>query len=74
MIKTKPIKPKPCAHCGSIFRPQSMAQSVCSPICAIRYVRAQKKAEIKQVKDRKAAIKTIPELKSMLQIVLGIRI
>ena len=37
-------------------------QTVCSPICASKLVKAVKKEENERTKARKAAIKTIPEL------------
>jgi hypothetical protein len=39
-----------------------MGQRVCSPRCAGRYVKEQKKAEAADTKARKAAMKTIPQL------------
>jgi hypothetical protein len=39
-----------------------MGQRVCSPICAARLVKSDKKAERVQTKSRKEAIKTIPQL------------
>lgn len=53
---------KPCAHCQTPFTPQRMGQRVCSPRCAGRYVKEQKKAEAVQTRERKAAMKTIPQL------------
>lgn len=53
---------KPCAHCKTPFTPQRMGQRVCSPRCAGRYVKAQKKAEIATTRERKAALKRIPDL------------
>ena len=53
---------KPCAHCQTPFNPQRMGQRVCSPRCAGRLVKEQKKAEAVQTRERKAALKTIPQL------------
>jgi hypothetical protein len=53
---------KSCAHCQTSFQPQRMGQRVCSPICAARLVKSDKKAERVQTKSRKEAIKTIPQL------------
>ena len=53
---------KPCAHCQTPFNPQRMGQRVCGPLCASRYVKAAKKAEAVQTRERKAALKTIPQL------------
>lgn len=61
-------KPKPCAHCESMFTPVRPMQAVCSPICAARKVRADKVQERKDVKSRKEAIKTIPQLIKEAQI------
>jgi hypothetical protein len=59
------LKPKVCQHCGSDFMPQRLMAKVCSPICATRLVKAEKKAEkIKnsqeraQFKARKEKLKT----------------
>jgi len=68
VISTKPPKPKSCAHCGCNFTPARAMQNVCSPVCAGRLVRAQKKADREQVKARKEAIKTIPQLIKEAQI------
>lgn len=61
VIRTE-LKEKPCSHCGSRFRPWSSTQTVCSPICASKKVRADKKRERQEIRERKAAIKTIPDL------------
>ena len=53
---------KTCKHCGSTFNPCRPMQSVCSPNCASRLVKATKKAEIKTTRARREAIKTIPQL------------
>jgi len=68
MNSTKPPRLKACAHCGSNFHPRLPMQRVCSPVCAGQLVRAQKKAEREQVKVRKEAIKTIPDLIKEAQI------
>lgn len=61
MIRSEP-KPRPCDHCQSSFTPARPMQRVCSPICASRLVRAKKAKEREEVKKRKEAIKTIPQL------------
>lgn len=61
MIRTE-LKEKPCAHCGSTFMPARLMQSVCSPICASQKVRQDKKREREELRERKAAIKRIPDL------------
>lgn len=53
---------KSCAHCQTPFTPQRMGQRVCSPRCAGRYVKAEKKAERAETRARKAALKRIPDL------------
>lgn len=59
---------KPCAHCQTPFTPQRMGQRVCGPLCASRYVKAAKKAEAVQTRERRAAMKTIPQLIKEAQI------
>jgi hypothetical protein len=56
------IKPKECRQCGASFIPFRFAAKVCSPICARRYVAETKKIEKATTKQRKEAIKTIPQL------------
>lgn len=53
-----------CANpsCGSEFTKQRMGQRVCSPSCALKAVRHDKKEERKTIKARKEAIKTIYDL------------
>ena len=53
---------KPCAHCSTPFTPQRMGQRVCGPLCASRYVKAAKKAEAVQTRERKAALKPLRDL------------
>ena len=55
-------KPRPCSHCAKPFVPVRSMQSVCSPRCAAQKVKKQKAEERAQVKTRKEAIKTIPQL------------
>lgn len=55
-------RPKECRHCGTRFYPLRPMQSVCSPICASRFVKEAKKQERQDVKVRKEAIKTIGQL------------
>jgi hypothetical protein len=59
---TTELREKTCKTCLAKFMPVRPMQSVCSPICASRKVKADKKAERQQIKSRKEAIKTIPEL------------
>jgi len=62
---------KPCAHCQTPFTPQRMGQRVCGPLCASRYVKAAKKAEAVQTRERKAALKRIPDLIREAQVVFN---
>lgn len=55
------MKPDPIAECSQCSRPfmrRSTLHRVCSPLCAVRSVRAQKKAERADTKRRKEAAKT----------------
>lgn len=51
-----------CDQCDGPFWPARAMQRVCSPVCAGRLVKAKKQAERATVKQRKEAIKTIPDL------------
>lgn len=62
------MKDKTCKHCGGCFVPARALQSVCSPICASRLVKAAKKEEAERTKARKAALKRIPDLIKEAQI------
>lgn len=53
---------KQCTQCPRLFSPMSSMQSVCGPSCALKKVRATKKAEIATTRARKQALKTIPQL------------
>lgn len=63
---TPTLKEKTCAQCGTQFRPFSSTARVCSPVCASRWVKAEKKAknsqERAQFKERKEKLKRIPDL------------
>jgi len=52
---------KECKHCGTRFQPIRPMQSVCSPICASRLVKAAKKEEKERDKARKEKLKRIPD-------------
>jgi hypothetical protein len=58
---------KSCAHCQTSFQPQRMGQRVCSPICAARLVKSNKKAERVQTQARKEAIEPIKKVKAAAQ-------
>ena len=55
-------KPRACKQCSSMFTPTRPLAYICSPSCANKYVKSQKSAERIQTKQRKEAIKTIPDL------------
>jgi hypothetical protein len=57
-----PPKARPCKQCGTLFTPARPMQSVCSPKCAAGKVKKDKADERSQIKSRKEAIKTIPQL------------
>ena len=69
MVRQKKPKPKTCRHCKSKFFPRTTTQVVCSTSCAIQYSKHQsaKQAERQAIADRKAhrerkaALKGIPE-------------
>lgn len=62
------IKAKTCAHCGKTFQPWSSTQKVCSTLrCAQGYAKSLRKKEKADTRARKAAIKTLPELKKEAQ-------
>jgi len=60
------LKVKTCTHCSREFVPARPLQNVCSALCASRLVRARskqkKEADRVQVRERKAALKRIPDL------------
>lgn len=55
-------KPRPCKQCSTLFVPARPMQAVCSPKCAHKKVKQDKAEERAQVRTRKEAIKTIPQL------------
>lgn len=62
---------KQCSQCPRLFSPMNSMQSVCGPSCALKKVRAQKKAEIATTRERKAALKRIPDLIKEAQVVFN---
>jgi hypothetical protein len=62
-------KSKTCAYepCGRPFFPQRMGQIVCGPACAGRHVKAEKVRARTQLRTRKEALQTIPELIKLTQ-------
>lgn len=67
---TSVLKEKTCTgpDCGRLFMPVRPMQSVCSPACAGRKVRADKKREREEIRQRKAAIKSLRELLAETQV------
>ena len=59
---------KQCKVCAKPFTPMRPMQSVCSPVCAMKKVRSDKKQERESIKQRKEKIKTIPQLIKEAQI------
>lgn len=63
---TSTLRPKECRQCGTSFMPQRLMAQVCSPICAARFVKAEKKIknsqERAQFKARKEAAEPIKKL------------
>lgn len=55
-------RPRPCPVCSNGFVPVRPMQKVCSPRCAARKVKQDKADERAQVRTRREAIKTIPQL------------
>jgi hypothetical protein len=54
--------PKTCSQCPREFMPRSTTQRVCSQRCAMKVLKAKKAEERAQLKQRREAIKTIPQL------------
>ena len=52
---------KACKVCAKPFNPMRPMQSVCSPVCAMKKVRSDKKQERESIKQRKEKIKTRQE-------------
>jgi hypothetical protein len=59
---TRSLKQKNCEHCGSYFIPLRPMQQVCGPRCATRKVKADKAKGKAELRERKKALKTIPDL------------
>lgn len=65
------MKPKVCKVCGSGFIPLRAMASVCSPMCALKKVRADKAQGKRELRARKEAIKTLPELHKEAQAIFN---
>lgn len=48
------MKPRTCETCQTIFTPQRMGARACSPMCAIRLVKAEKKVKAQEKKVERA--------------------
>lgn len=60
-------RPKACASCGSTFLPFLPMARACSPTCALKLVRSEKKVEKVRLKERKEKVKTNGERKAGAQ-------
>jgi hypothetical protein len=60
-------KTKQCAHCLKPFTPARPLQSVCSPRCAAQLTKVRKAKEKAELKERKRALETIPQLIKVAQ-------
>lgn len=57
------MKPRTCESCQTIFTPQRMGARACSPMCAIRLVKAEKKTKAQAKKaERKADVEKLAKL------------
>jgi hypothetical protein len=56
------LRPKVCAMCPREFIPRSSFATVCSQRCAMRKLKADKTKEREAFRERREAIKTIPQL------------
>lgn len=70
MIDFQP-KPRECKQCGSTFTPVRPLAYICSPLCAAKYVKADRKAEVQRTKERKEAVKTNGKRKTEAQAALN---
>lgn len=61
-------KPKTCRQCGASFTPHRPMASVCSPICASRFVKAEKKQSKATDRAKRESLKTIPQLIAEAQV------
>lgn len=50
MIVSKPIKPKACKHCKSMFTPAKSMQVVCGSLCGLERARIKREADAKKAK------------------------
>lgn len=62
MLGTHAPRTKQCSHCSKPFTPARPLQSVCSPRCAAQLTKVRKAKEKQELKARRQALETIPEL------------
>ncbi len=68
----KPIKPKKCKTCGSLFEPRASTQVVCSWQCSIAYTSKEKvKRERKEYREKKEQLKTRSEWLKDAQVIFN---
>ena len=61
-LGTHAPRTKQCSHCSKPFTPARPLQSVCGPRCAAQMTKVRKAKEKQELKARKQALETIPEL------------
>jgi len=61
------MKPRECSNCGKLFQPLRAMQSVCSPRCAAWLVKAKNAQGKRELRERKAALKSVPQLIKLAQ-------
>lgn len=62
MLGAHAPRTKQCSHCLKPFTPARPLQSVCGPRCAAQLTKVRKAKEKQELKARKQALETIPEL------------
>lgn len=65
MLRT--LRPKPCEICGQQFAPFQTTQRVCGIRCAQKVAKVLRAKGKKELRERKAALKTIPDLIKIAQ-------
>lgn len=66
-LGTHAPRTKQCSHCSKPFTPARPLQSVCGPRCAAQMTKVRKAKEKQELKARKQALETIPELIKVAQ-------
>jgi len=59
---TTTLHERECKHCGRRFIQQRPMQAVCDKLCALRFARAETARKKSEMRARRAALKTIPQL------------